>query len=455
LVQWGRVTESWHEWSDSAPSGESPAMTPKHSLRVLIVSAVPMRAASATGISMLSLFSNFSRCDIAQIYDDELEPDSECVATFHRLNSGDLFHVRVGRRLLGFRKSGVGGRRAAKGSVVAGVPSPASFSGGLGAIGDIAPFKLPRSLLSWAREFSPDLIYSPLGSVRMMNVCVKLSKSLDVPVVPHFMDDWPSTTYARGVFMWLPRFAMNQALRQVISRASAGMAISPDMAAEFEARYKLKFSPFMNCVFVPELEPVRAPDSDGQICFGFVGGMHLNRWRCLLKVAEALQLCFDDGFNLRFELYAPQKDIVRYGPLFKQFGVVTTLATIRPDQVDERLRAMHVLVHTESFSPEDSRYTRLSISTKIPQYLAAGRPILCFGPRTLASVRHVIDCGAGLAVDSEHDMLALKESVATLQQDLELRKRLGGSGYRSALDHHNIRAQSARFVEALAGAASR
>src|SRR3546814_7688640 len=52
-----------------------------------------------------------------------------------------------------------------------------------------------------------------------------------------------------------------------------------------------------------------------------------------------------------------------------------------------------------SFVDHYSKYARLSISTKVPQYLSVGRPILAYGPKSLASISYIKETGAGVVVD--------------------------------------------------------
>jgi glycosyltransferase involved in cell wall biosynthesis len=93
-------------------------------------------------------------------------------------------------------------------------------------------------------------------------------------------------------------------------------------------------------------------------------------------------------------------------------------------------------------------FCRLSISTKIPQYLAAGRPVLCYGPSALASNRYFVDHRAGLVV-GEQDPKALAAAATQLAMDRELRRRLGENGRKVAVEHHDARRQRERFREVL------
>ena len=59
-----------------------------------------------------------------------------------------------------------------------------------------------------------------------------------------------------------------------------------------------------------------------------------------------------------------------------------------------------ILLHVESFNEKMKKYTRLSISTKIPEYLASKRLIIAIGPVDIASIEYLKDNKAALILDN-------------------------------------------------------
>jgi hypothetical protein len=423
--------------------------------RVLIVSAAPLSTSSATGITLQNLFADWPKDRLAQIYDDASEPDPSICGSFRRFSSGDMPVVRIAKGALQrFRSVRSNTVEVAKTPEVL-MPSGSVSYGLLSACGDIAPFSLPEPIREWVASYRPDVIYSVLGSVRMMNVVLKLNEQFATPIVAHFMDDWPSTAYSRSWRLALPRAILDAKLRSILKKSPYRMTICEDMATEFSRRYGGEFEYFMNCVEVPEsISP--GIECDKELTrFGFVGGLHLNRWRSLLSVATALDELKGQGMSITLDIYAPQKDLKTYGALFENFSVIGEMATLKASEVNEKLLDFDVPVHVESFLEEDSYYTRLSVSTKIPQYMASGRPILAFGPPSLSSVRYVERTGAGLVVDVENDISALKRVAGQLAGSSQLRRSLGGKGFSVATAFHSAQRERGRFRDVLSSASAR
>lgn len=421
--------------------------------RVLVVSAAPINRIDATGITMSNLFSGWPIDRLAQIYDSPTAPDPAYCTKAWRFSSNDIASVRLVKQAL--RKLQIPHARPVThpNEPIAQFNNSSNDLGLLGAVGDVVPFRASSALLEWVNEFAPDVIYTLLGGSRICGLVVQISEHLGKPVVPHFMDDWPSTLYQSHRFRKLFRGVMNRRLTEVLRRAPMGLAIGSEMAEAMKIRYGKKFDYFMNCVECGSEISVGEPTGSNTVRFGYVGGLHLNRWRSLLALAETLETSAHSGMQISLEICAPAKDIESYGKYFKSFSSVSRLFSISPDQVISVLGSYDVLVHAESFSPKDSRYTTLSVSTKIPQYMAAGRPILAIGPSSLSSIQYVHQSHAGLIVTEGGINPMLTDAVSQLIQSKSRRQTLGQAGYRAALERHDATPVRRRFASVLARAA--
>ncbi|MGC5286528.1 glycosyl transferase family 1 [Micromonospora sp. DT231] len=444
--------------------------------RVLVVSAAVFDRSTGTGITLSNLFTGWPSERLAQLYAEDRAPGPDAVGTFARFaprNAPVEYHLfRQWERVRGPVRAVV---RGAAGSP--GVPGSAGAPGATGpardpgpgpvrarlrtqlrAFVDLSPVRVPEDVRRWLREQRPDVIYTTLGSIRMMRLAVAAAQECRVPLVPHFMDDWPTTLYAGGQVLGLPRLAVRAGFRDVLRHASYGMGISPAMAREFERRYRLPFAAFGNCVDAADFaDPDRpAPDrpAGAPVELVYVGGLHLDRWRSLRRVGEAVVRLAAQGTPARLTVHAPATDLARYAGAFTGLPAVRLGRSLASAEVAGALRRADVLVHVESFAAEHRRYTRYSLSTKIPQYLASGRPILGFGPAELASMAHLAAADAG-AVVGDDDPAALVGALTPLCADAGLRARLGSRGLAYAVRHHRADQVAARFAEVLREAATR
>ena len=65
------------------------------------------------------------------------------------------------------------------------------------------------------------------------------------------------------------------------------------------------------------------------------------------------------------------------------------VGSVNENEIVEEMGKYDILIDVESFDRKMKYKTRLSISTKIPEYLASGKPILAVGPDDISSIRYL------------------------------------------------------------------
>jgi hypothetical protein len=105
------------------------------------------------------------------------------------------------------------------------------------------------------------------------------------------------------------------------------------------------------------------------------------------------------------------------------------------------------LVHVEAFDRSSRLSTRYSISTKIPEYMVAGRPILAYGPGEAASLKYVAESQCGIAV-GERSGSALNRALVVLSSPTK-RREMGRNGGDVAERRHGAAAQQVAFRSAM------
>lgn len=426
--------------------------------RVLLVNGEPLGTQSATGITLSNLFRGWPQDRIVQIFTANIVPD-------HRFCSN---HIKLSKRdislLGGYLGSGEGARLDLDVKTTSWLKSEVKALTAkrarvlLTPLIDLFPYKLTESLLAQIAEFRPEVIYSTLGNIRLLRVVRSLSDTFAIPVVPHFMDDWLSTYSSRGrsLITTLQRKLANKLCGEIIARAPGGMAIGDLMASEYTDRFGIPFTAFMNPVDITNGASERSPLRQGEtrtVRFVYVGGLHLGRVVNVIEIAKAVRRLQSNGVNIEFSVYSSRHDLDAHREKILSTGGVARCDTLNFDQVQRVLQESHVAIHVESFEESMIQYTRLSVSTKIPQYFAAGLPVLAFGPATIASCRYVVDNNCGLGVDSMRADV-LDAALAELAENQVLRLRMAENALDTARIRHNAAAERERFRSFIGTAAT-
>ncbi len=434
---------------EAPQASASPARTP----RVLVICFHSLNSHSGTGIVFSNLFGSWPKDSLAQIYGELQPPDSNTCERILRLSVENVVLDRVFRRLLGQKAVAQLGSTPQPQFVEAVCGSFAwryRMRSALAAWADIVPFDFDSELTTWLKNFAPEVIFTNLGGIRQMRLATRISKLTGARIVTYFNDDWPSTHFAGDILTKIPRLFLQRELSRVISRTVAGAAASSAMATEYQQRFGLPFEPFMYCFSSPSVRPL--PPLTEEVRFCYVGGLHLDRWRSLAAIGKVAAQLRASGHGIRFLVYAPEADLRKYGTLLSAAGV-EVMGSLRAEEVQAVLVQSHVLVHVESFHEQLRRYTRLSFSTKLPQYLAAGRPVLAWGPAQLASCRYIAETRTGVVVGEQREDL-VQNAITMLATDSELRKAMGRRAWSTAKDKHDPISMRKRFRTMLASAAA-
>ncbi len=89
---------------------------------------------------------------------------------------------------------------------------------------------ISTELLNWISEFKPDLIYAQFATLDKIRFVYNLKRETNIPLVIHFMDDWPSVLVSPGILYNYWKKNINKELRSLIDSAGACIAISEKMA---------------------------------------------------------------------------------------------------------------------------------------------------------------------------------------------------------------------------------
>jgi hypothetical protein len=413
--------------------------------KVLVVASDSMDGATGTGVTLRNLFRDWPSDHLAQLHLTGGETGQ--AVNRIRLPAHAVPVDWALRRAMNARRPAF----AVGAPSIAAVPlgeeasKSAKRHADVRALLDLSPVVRSSGVTRGVAKFAPDVIYSLLGSDRVIRIARRVARRAAVPLVPHFMDDWPSTLYSSGELGGLARSVTMRHLSGALAESPVALCISAEMAKEYSTRFSVPCEWFVNPV---EGTVAVTPPTGGPLDMVYVGGLHLGRWQVIEGVARSLMRSAAD---CTLTVHAPQRDLdmVEVPPLLA--AVLRLGGELTPVNVPARLAAAHVLLHVESFDESTRRYTRLSLSTKVPQYLAAGRPVLAVGPADQASMQVVNVSGGGVV--SDLDPNGLDAAVSELMGDAR-RNALGAAGAKFAGEHFvgtQVRARLRRVLSQAAG----
>ena len=344
--------------------------------RVLIINPYPIGANCPIGIMMKSLFKAFPASEVLQYYTHPCDIEKDSTFRSERIDFVNPLYTYLKNSILSIchsmtRKKFTKG----KGKDVRLRSIGARSSQIKSWIDYLLPVKLPKDQLKQIEEFNPSVIYTQVYSYPMLKFVTKVSKKLSCPIVVHTLDDWMTTQYKKGIISKLTYLAFMRHFKFVLNNGMTHMVASPKMETFMKAQYGGNYTFVMNCCSFPDyIRKTRLR----KVKIVYTGGLMLERYQALNDIAKCIRALNFQEQRFELHIYAPNSEINEYREEMDE-GIFFH-ENVNHNEVYSLLTESDILVHVESFNPNVINFTKYSLSTKIPEYLAAGRPIIYFGP---------------------------------------------------------------------------
>lgn len=296
-----------------------------------------------------------------------------------------------------------------------------------------------ESLKSWCKAINPDLIFFVAGPQKFAHdIALFLADFLQIPLATFFTDDYLCIDTQK-------RSCENQRLQKIyqrtVNRSSALFACCDYMAAEYSVFFSLPFHTLLNTM---EIIPYSEYTEKEEVVISYFGGLHLNRDNMIVRLARHL-----DGKG-EIRVYSNSILTPAQESRFRESGI-RMMPCLSGKALWKAILDSDILLHVESDDADNKKFTRLSLSTKLPEYMMAGRCILAYGPPEVASIKTLADNGIGCVVSSQDPSETVRSKLARLTSDFDYRKRLGSTAYDYALSHLNRDVISDHFVKIING----
>lgn len=410
-------------------------MTDKQYPNVTIVSSNPLRDDMCNGILMRSLFSSWPRERLAQVYFRVVVP--------HLPNGNDCHDYRM-IGLTGSVRQVASSLSAASiqptgSSCLTKVNSRQRLIRKLKQRGSLFPWLqsaqelwaaqpwIGRSLERQLRELRPDIVYALMGNYSLTKITTIACQKLGIPLFVHVTDDFVTALYQGRPLASKLQAGSQRWLDRAVDTADGLAAISPVMAREYGRRFQKEWGWFTTLIDADAYEP-SPRKQDGTIHLVYAGSLGLGRWESLRALATALKGLRDQqGAKPRLTIYSSAEQLNEHRRALDIPGVTDLRGWLPPSELPRVFHEADVLVHAESFQPSHADFTRLSFSTKLSQYMMAGRCILAIGPENLGSIRVLLEANAAVAI-GQPDSDSIQAGLQGILADSDTRQRLARNG---------------------------
>ena len=280
--------------------------------------------------------------------------------------------------------------------------------------------------------FLPEVVYFAGLSYRYLRLAVMAAEHYGLPVVQLNMDDWMTVDSEAAGPRWAKRWFRRivDQLTKASARSLVSTSNSPRLAAKLSRLTGYRHVPANNCcsdLMAHATKPERtAPNRIPIITYAGAMNRHL-QGETLRVLASAVAELNAEGTRVHLHIYTPWE----FAPEANSVAVphaVFYKGQVGREQLADIYRRSDFLATTVTYREHHLSLFRHSLSTKLSEYLCAGKPVISMGHSDWHLHEYVQDhgCGFSILMDENFSRAKIKEQLRRiLATDRTMIDRIG------------------------------
>lgn len=421
--------------------------------KVLIITGNPARTDTNTGKTICALFDGFPRDELAQLYFSPERPAAGLCGTYYQICEKQIIKSAMG--LIPGRCGGETNvadalelqRRPETNALALTKRKNQTYMRVLRECVWKFSFWRGRALSQWLDKVRPEVIFAfLLDTIAASDTVRRIAERRGIPVVLFITDDYYNDTELGGGPVRRLFYERKKASVRAMSGCAVEVAGCSDSAArEFGELFGLPYE----AIYTPAKKellamPAREQRGGERLTLRYFGNLGLGRKDTIIQIGNALREINSGAVKAVLEVYSGLTDPEIISQLNIENGCEFK-GWVGGEDYIRALGSADIVLHVESFAEDMIRRTRLSVSTKIADYLGAGKCVMAVGPAELASMEHLR--GAACVVNRTEDIRAALEELISAP---EMRAGYQLTARALALKSHDeaeIRRQMADIIE--------
>lgn len=407
--------------------------------KVLIVSATPMRNDTNMGKTLSTLFSDFEKNELVQLYFNPSLPNVDICSSYYQICEKQIINSGFG-----IKKDKCGGEIFPLNEKISYKENALVLTRRKGTIvvrwlrecvWYIGKWK-NKNFLNWLDREKPDIIFSIMHDTNYAPKAVAwIAEKINVPVVLFVTDDYYNDSQEKKSLLRRLYYKQRKTANKKLAKYCSTIIGCSEKAAEyFSVELNIKNKKVFYTPSAKEYTelPYRLQSNQGLIKIRYFGNLGLGRWKMLQSLGLMIQKINENKKQAILEVYSAVTDTlitnelnIKNGCEFKGFVI--------GDEYMSLLQSADIAVHVESFDTNMIQRTWVSISTKIADYLGAGKCILAIGSEKLASIQHIQDAACIVT-----DLDDLENKLDFLIKNVNYRTELQNKARSLSREKHDI-----------------
>ena len=409
-------------------------------MKVLLISHNPITTYQSMGKTFLSLFSEFAKDELCQLYIYPSLPDVDICNSYYRITDRNIFDSYFHFWKVDGHELDLEDIDTSKHNFYENKKEENFINSKKTTLKTLLRDIMwqfsrwnNKQLRSWIQREKPTCIFFAGGESKFIyNIAMCISHQYSLPIATYICDEFYFLQNPIDFTSKLQFFLLKKKIRKLIGISKLLVTISEELNNVYSSHFR-KRAVTIYTGSSRSIRPISLPIRTEVKGFFYFGNLAFGRFDSLEKIGKCIELINEEQ-NKEYRLYIytrtlsdSEKERIQNSKAIIYCGYVTG------KDYEEAYADADILVHVESFREKDIERVKNSISTKIADALNSGKPLFAYGPDSVSSIKYLAKESAACVVSDERSLLNGIKAML----DKEYREILVNKALQTAMSNHN------------------
>lgn len=387
-------------------------------MNIIVISNAAWDDKNSSGNTYSNLFSDWKEATFHSMYSREQLPANNCCSSYYCVSPFNLLKniitpwkigVEFNNKNIPYQKTSAHSENLVKAEV------DGCFKRIILLLIDffyLSGIWLNKKTKNYIARCNPDIVVMTGVSEAYRFVLSKyIKKNTKAKLVTYIVDDTYNTEKNSGTFLGYLR---SKRYEKIFRMSDKVYGISKEMCKAYEKEFGCKVSLLTKgCRLNTPKNYVNDP-----LQFVYAGNLLYGRDEVLSVIAKCLAVINNSSPKAELSIYTNTMITPQLSTKLNIDGA-STLYSARPyDEIMEIMRKADVVLHVESFEPEQINLVRYSFSTKITDCLQSGSVLMAIGPNGISSIEYPKTIPGAIVVENVSELSEVIVSLAKKPESL-------------------------------------
>lgn len=246
-----------------------------------------------------------------------------------------------------------------------------------------------KNLTDFLDRYNPDIIFAPCyGDQFMLRLTRFVAGYTGKRVISYISDDhYTLKQFNLSPIFWIERFILRHELRKTFPFYSLVYTMTEEQKQQCESDFSANMKILRKAIAFEAIEKKVVVNKP--IRFVYAGGIYLNRWKTLERLAQAIKEINADTIRARLDIYTANEITPQINKALNDQSNSFLHGAVSQNELEEIYHNSDIALHVESGDLKNRLLVRMSFSTKIVDCLSSGCAIMAIADEKQAGFRYL------------------------------------------------------------------